>query len=156
VRRSECVREADILEALQRSQWPDYCSGELREHVRHCTSCRELVEVATALLDEHHHAVAQAPVPSSGIVWWRAQMRARQEGARAATRPITVVQGLSLACAAGLLAAVAGFVSPEFRGWMSWAVGAAAALELPAIAQSGSFLTGPGGLPLALYLTFSE
>jgi hypothetical protein len=174
MRGSECAREIDVLESLQASQWPEYCPRELREHVSSCESCRELVDVASALLDEHHHAVVQAPVPSSAIVWWRAQLRARQEAARAATRPITVVQGLSLACALGVLAAVAGFVSPEFRSWFSWTWGAAASMELPsiampAIAQTESILThhaagfaALGGLmllvmvPIVLYVTFSE
>jgi hypothetical protein len=126
---NECPREAQVLEALQTSAWPECCAADLRAHVDTCGSCADLVAVVLALIDEHRAAAARAPVPSSGMVWWRAQTRARQEAAAAAMRPITVVQGLSLAVAAGLLAAAASFVSPAFRQWVAWAAGALSVLR---------------------------
>jgi hypothetical protein len=47
-------------------------------------------------------------------------MRARQEAARAVDRPITVVQGLAIACAAGLLLGLVGSVAAWVRGSTSW------------------------------------
>ena len=44
----------------------------------------------------------EAQPPSSAIVWWRAQMRARQEAARLAEQPITIVHALSIAAGIGL------------------------------------------------------
>lgn len=154
---NECPREAEVLEALQTSAWPECCAADLRAHVDACLSCADLVAVVLPLIDEHRVAAAHAPVPSSGIVWWRAQTRARQEAAAAAMRPITVVQALSLAMAAGLLAAAASFVSPAFRQSIAWAAGALSVLkagegrgvEWPATLA----LTTPLGAAVALALT---
>jgi len=41
-------------------------------------------------------------------VWWRAQMRARDEAARRAARPILFTQALAIAALIGLLVSVAG------------------------------------------------
>jgi hypothetical protein len=40
------------------------------------------------------------------MVWWRATIRARAEAAHAAMQPITVLQGIAGACAAGATAAL--------------------------------------------------
>jgi len=47
-------------------------------------------------------------------------MRARQEAADAVDRPITVVQGLAIACAAGLLLGLMGSVAAWVRGSTGW------------------------------------
>lgn len=111
----ECARERDVLDALAAGDggWND----ELRAHVDACDICADIVAVALPLLDEHHATVDAAHLPSSGIVWWRATMRARHEAAQAATRPITVVQGVALASAAALLVALLGAAAPAFLGW---------------------------------------
>ena len=51
--------------------------------------------VADAIAAEASVARSEAAPPSSAIVWWRAQMRARQEAAAAADRPITSVHALA-------------------------------------------------------------
>ena len=134
----ECVREHEVLDALA-SHGPVACwnqgppkgghyskettgghdAEDLKSHVESCAICRDLVTVASALLDEHHVAVEHANPPSSGIVWWRAQMRARQEAAQAATRPITVVQGLALASGAAIVLLVLSATAPTLLSWFS-------------------------------------
>lgn len=116
--KTECAREPEILEALAASRWPDACGSELGAHVAHCSSCADLVEVVLALVDEHHVTTRSAPVPSSGIVWWRAQMRARREAERVANRPITVVQGLALTAAAVLAVVLAVTTSALLFPWL--------------------------------------
>jgi hypothetical protein len=116
----ECPREADVLEALQTSAWPDCCGEDLRAHVAACQACAGLAEIAGALLDEHRQASLTAAVPSSATVWWRMQLRARREATERAMRPISVLQGLAIACGAGLLLAAIGFVSPTVRQFGSW------------------------------------
>jgi hypothetical protein len=155
VRKPECSREFEVLDALQTAAWPECCSDTLRTHVAECQSCAAVVEIVLALTDEHRTATLEASVPSSGIVWWRAQMRARQEATVVAMRPIHVVQGLSLACGAGLLAAAVSFVSPTFRSWLAWIGGAASemkSLELPAAIWSNlqGVVTPSGSGPVLL------
>ena len=52
--------------------------------------------VAEAIAAEAAQARREAAPPSSAIVWWRAQMRARQEAAQAAGRPITIVASIAV------------------------------------------------------------
>jgi hypothetical protein len=102
----ECRREQDILDALASRRWPDRCDRELREHVAACAFCADLVTVAAALLDGEESGSASGEVPPASLVWWRAQLRAREEAARAAVRPIRIVQRVALGCA-GVLSIVA-------------------------------------------------
>ena len=76
--------------------------------------------VAEAIAAEAAMAREEAAPPSSAIVWWRAQMRARQEAAQLADRPITVVHALAIACGAGLLLSVVGYVAAGVRGSAGW------------------------------------
>ncbi len=72
--------------------------------------------VAEAIAAEADAARREAQPPSSAIVWWRAQMRARQESARAVERPLTIVHALAIACGAGLLASAVGTAYSGLKG----------------------------------------
>ena len=65
--------------------------------------------VAEAIAAEASTARREAHPPSSAIVWWRAQMRARAEATNAVERPLTIVHGLALAASLGLLLGVVGW-----------------------------------------------
>lgn len=109
-----CSRERDVWEAISHGRWPSLAEDDLRAHVDACAVCRDVVVVAAPLVADRAVASAEADPPSSAIVWWRAQARARQEAARAASQPITIVHALAIACGAGLLAAGA---TVWLRGW---------------------------------------
>jgi hypothetical protein len=85
--------------------------------------------VAEAIAAEAACARREAAPPSSAIVWWRAQMRARQEAARAAERPIVFVHGLAIACFAGLGLSLLGTVLATVRGASGWLVDLYASLS---------------------------
>jgi hypothetical protein len=93
-----CEREAAVLEALQAGRWPDACDKELRAHVAQCALCAEVVLVAKVLRQEDATALAQAHLPAPGLVWWKAQIRARRAAAERAAAPITMVERLAAAC----------------------------------------------------------
>jgi hypothetical protein len=76
--------------------------------------------VAEAIAAEASLARREAAPPSSAIVWWRAQMRARQEAARAVERPITIVHALAIASGAGLMLSVAGYIVATMKGSAGW------------------------------------
>ena len=78
--------------------------------------------VAEAIAAEAALARTEAAPPSSAIVWWRAQMRARQEAARAADRPITIVHGLAIACGVGIALSLIGTAVAAVRGSSGWLV----------------------------------
>ena len=115
----ECPREADVLEAVSMGRWPECGDAELIAHVASCSTCTEVAGISFALQGDRHSLTSAAPVPSSAIVWWRAQMRARTEAARTAARPITIMQTTGLVCGVVALAAVIAFTSPLFGRWFS-------------------------------------
>ena len=92
---TDCPRERDLIDALTTGQWPDRCDEELKAHVAACQGCLDLAAILGPLAGAWADTRADAQVPASGMVWWRAQMRARQEAASAAARPIAVVQGIA-------------------------------------------------------------
>jgi predicted anti-sigma-YlaC factor YlaD len=99
-----CRREAELVAALGRG----FLDVDLLAHLEECASCRELRLVAGALLEERAAAVKEAPVPGSGTMWWRMQLRHRQEARTAARRALLVGQALTLAVAMTLLLALFG------------------------------------------------
>lgn len=113
----ECVREQELLDALASSRWPEKCEPGLRAHVDGCALCSDTLAVALPLLLDGEAAYASAHVPSPGIVWWRAQLRARREAERVASRPITVVQAIAFVCGAALLASISYWASPTLPNW---------------------------------------
>ena len=92
---TECLREADVLDEIGAGRWPEHAPVALREHVASCPVCADLALVASGLRAEGDAAradIASIPLPSAGQVWWRAELRARQEKAELAQRPIAAVQ----------------------------------------------------------------
>jgi hypothetical protein len=160
---AECPRESEVLEAVVCDRWPD----ELRRHADACVVCGEVTTVATALNDEREAACREARLPTSGQVWWRASTRARAEAAAAAARPITVVQGVAGACAAGVSAALITLTWPSTRAPIAEIVSrgsqrlGAAALSAATIEQavlSAAVLLAAGAIlaPFVVYLLLSE
>lgn len=78
--------------------------------------------VESMVNEDYRALMAEAPIPSSAIVWWRAQMRARREAVEKAAEPISVAQGIAVACAGGLTATAAGYYVPTFRRAVDWLV----------------------------------
>src|SRR3954468_14985839 len=95
----ECPREQDVLDAVAANRWPGRCDADLEAHILACAVCSDLAIAGAALRAEHDQAWSEARIPTSSAVWWRAQVRAREEAARAAARPIAFVQGIAVACA---------------------------------------------------------
>ena len=112
---TECTRESDVIDAVASRRWPDRCGDELRHHVATCEVCADVADVAQALLEAGEAAAQEAQVPPAGQVWWRAELLARQEAARAAAQPITLVQAIAGVCAAGLAVTAIGLTWPWYR-----------------------------------------
>ena len=93
-----------------------------RRHEPEPTDAEIEAIVAEAIAAEAALTRMEAAPPSSAIVWWRAQMRARQEAARVAARPITIVHALAIACGVGLAVSLVGRALPGVRGSSGWLV----------------------------------
>ena len=107
----ECPRESDVLDALASKRWPHRVDRELVDHVASCQICTDVLVVASAMREDHDATWQEASVPSSGQVWWRAEMRARQEAIREASRPLTFVYVVAASVALAVMTIV---------GWLAW------------------------------------
>ena len=118
-----------------------------------CRECTEAAALAQLVREEFEQTARQARVPTPEIVWWRAQMRARQEAARAAARPILFTQALALAALIGLLISVTGRLTlPAF----SWTAMAPIPWDLPVLPIAIAAACWLVLAPLAVYLAFSR
>jgi hypothetical protein len=134
----ECRHEADVLIAASTNRWPARVDADLRDHVATCDICTDVIAVVAAFDAETDAVRGLARVPDSGIVWWKAQMRARQDAARAAVRPITVAQAVAFAVTLGVAGALFGATAAWFQhgvrrgvGWIAAAATSAVAFRLP-------------------------
>jgi hypothetical protein len=102
---------------LQSGHWPEACDSALRIHVENCPVCSEVVLVAQLLREEQLSLFADMKLPHAGLVWWKAQLRARREAAELATRPIALAERFALACG---LASLLAFVVWKWAGFHTW------------------------------------
>jgi hypothetical protein len=123
-----CPRNAEVQSIVRRGHWPQACDPELRRHVETCRTCAEQLLVQHAF----HAARAQAMHAASGycpnllhpnLLWWRAQLRRRNEALERVSRPITTAQVfalcISILAAAALLRSQIG----KAFNWSSWLPG---------------------------------
>ena len=141
-----CDRELEVWRAVDARHWPEHCDEELRAHVAACAECTDVVDVASAISEEHAAAMREAHVPASGAVWWRAQLRVRQDAARTARRAMNVIQAAVVVAALGIVAAIGGFAwVPGLLTSVHW--------NLPLIVA----LAAPLALaPVAVYFAVTE
>lgn len=99
--------------------------------------------VADALAREAALAGSEAHPPSSGIVWWRAQMRARQEATQLAEKPITIVHALAIAAGVGLMLSVFGYAVAGVKDSAGWLSNVAQSLTAAAGSLPTLSLTSP-------------
>ena len=99
--------------------------------------------VADAIAQEAALAGSEAQPPSSAIVWWRAQMRARQEATQLADKPITIVHALAIAAGIGLMLSLVGSAVAGVKGSAGWLSNIAQSLAAAVDALPALSLTSP-------------
>jgi len=95
-----CAHEAELKEQMDRGHWPEASSAELRDHVTGCGSCRDRVLLRESFRAARALSLAAAPMPPAGLLWWRAQLRRRNEALARVQRPIVGAQIFALAITA--------------------------------------------------------
>ena len=156
----ECPRESDVLDAVAAARWPHRAPRELADHVASCAICTDVVAVAEAMRADHDAVWQQADLPSSGQVWWRAEMRARQEAIRKASRPITIAQGVAALLVLTLAATAGWFAWARIRQQAPTFDLASVSAQAMASPLAASFFVALCALvvitPVALYLVLSD
>lgn len=143
---SECPRAQETLDLVRAGRWPHGCDDETRTHIAACPDCG----VTSMIAADYHAAVRTARVPGSGLVWWRAQRRAREEAEHTAARVVTFVQGASVAI--GITVAVA-IVGPES---MNHALEFVSALPQWSVAVLVGLTASLALAPVALYFSVRD
>lgn len=115
-----CDQETALLEAILAGRWPEGCESDLRAHVAQCSICADVALVAQTLHREHDGARAVVAVPAAGLVWWKAQMKARREAVKRASEPIALVESAAGIFGVAALVALAIGRWDWVCGWLAW------------------------------------
>lgn len=91
-----CPCERDVLDLVAIGQWPARADATLRAHAAECAVCREVAAVAT-VVREWADEPQPIKVPDAAVVWYLAQVRAKEDAARRASRPVLAAQLIALA-----------------------------------------------------------
>ena len=121
-----CEKETFVIEAVRRGYWEE----ELRVHAAECGVCADSALAAQFLQEMQHADLTDLKVPSSGWMWWRAQLMAKRAAAERATEPIRLAEQIAAAC--GLLSAV-GILIWQWHTIRAWSAAVGGAW------QSGSY-----------------
>ena len=114
----QCEKEMAVTELVQSGRWPEACDAALRSHVESCAVCSEVVLVAGLLQEANSSLLAEVKLPDAGLVWWKAQLRARREAAELATRPIALAEKFALACGMAVLLAFIVWKRADLHAWL--------------------------------------
>jgi hypothetical protein len=115
-----CSYEKEVSELLARGQWPGSCAPELRAHVSGCRSCEDLVLVTEALRRARAEAVGGAHLVSPGVLWWKAQLRRRNDAIARVGKPILGAQIFALAINLFIVVGLLAWQARHGVGWLTW------------------------------------
>ena len=88
----KCEQEHQVIEATRSGLW----ASSLRAHLRDCALCTQTELIAASLQEDAAKAERLCDLPSSGMIWHRAQTRRREDAMQRATRrPFLIVGALS-------------------------------------------------------------
>jgi hypothetical protein len=91
-----CSSEKELEATLLQGRWPNACDPDLRAHVDGCRDCQELVLVTQALQKAKSDGEPLARLHSPGLLWWRGQLRRRNEAIQTVTKPLAVAEKVGL------------------------------------------------------------
>lgn len=113
-----CPQRAEVAAAVRDGHWPMACDSSLRVHVGECRGCAEWVLIAEALRQDRAEAIQSAPLPSPGILWWRAQLVRRQQAIQQVSKAISVAGQVSVGVMVLSVIGLLFWQPSEIREWL--------------------------------------
>ncbi len=121
---SRCPHEKEVAGAVRSGRWPEGVEDRLQAHARECIVCAEIALVSGVLNQARIETLRDTPFPSPGALWWRAQLRRRRTDVERVTRPIALVERLSLVCIPLACIGLAVWNWKQVYSWLGWLAGA--------------------------------
>jgi hypothetical protein len=115
---TDCRYETAVLEEIEAGRWPSASAAELRAHAAACPVCADVALVAAEMRAADGAPTAPLILPSAGQVWWRAELRARNEAVQLAQRPLIAVQVVAAVVAVLGLATGLRWIAPNAWSWL--------------------------------------
>ena len=115
-----CPREAEAQAALRRGHWPDASEPELREHVATCDRCSSRLLVLKTFQTVRAESMQSAHLGSPSLLWWRAQLRRRNEALERVRKPAITGQLFALLISISTVVALLGSQIRKGVDWSSW------------------------------------
>jgi anti-sigma factor RsiW len=115
-----CPNDADLKAILRSGHWPAACDPELRSHIETCGRCSEQLLLLQAFQNSRSQAMQAARLDHPNLLWWRAQLRRRNEALERVARPITTAQIFALCVSLLATVALIGSMMQEGLNWSSW------------------------------------
>ena len=118
-----CPREKEIAALVRSGYWPQASDPALLAHADSCARCTDFLLVSEAFQAARVSSIQNAPLAAPGLIWWRAQIRRRNEAVERISKPVTRAQifalGINLAVGLALV------VSQARNGanWLGWLAG---------------------------------
>lgn len=125
-----CIRERELTEMLRRGCWPEASADDLRAHVASCRSCSDLVLLTESFQAARKQAAELPRLEPAGAIWWRAQLRRRNEAIEKIARPIL---GAQLFAFAVTIVVLIGVVVSQAANVSAWIQTLPSALHLGAL-----------------------
>jgi len=117
---TSCPYEKEVAELLARGHWEHACAPELRDHVSACRACSDLVLVSTAFQSARADSASTASIGSPGPLWWRAQLRRRNETLIRVGKPLLGAQIFALAVNLLLVGGFLAYLAKDGTQWLTW------------------------------------
>lgn len=120
MRFESCPMEKEVLAAVRAGQFPAACEPALRKHVEECKSCSQAASLSRAFADMRAKASAGAPSGAPGLLFWKAQLRRRNQAIEQITRPILAAEIVGFGVSMVVLALVAWkWIAAPSSDWLS-------------------------------------
>jgi hypothetical protein len=144
-----CPHEAEVQAILRRGHWPEACDPEFRKHLETCRACAEQLLVLHAFHNARTHAMQATRLDHPNLIWWRAQLRRRNDALQRVSKPIATAQIFALCVAIFAGAALLIFQIRRGFSWSSLLPDSSGLSHLDALSFFAS-LTADWGLFLLL------